>query len=155
VLFLARPFEHFVSVVPSLRKPPNMGGSVMIDGALFDPQAANAIDTARRFAATLKPNETFVDFAGATMLYPLLHRDCPLRQAQIGIMETEAAQREVIERLERNRNVTAALIVFPPALSNIDDVPNRERAPLVWRYLEEHFAPAFEENGVVFWKRRT
>lgn len=154
VLFLARPFEHFVSVVPALRKAHGIGDGVMIEGALFDPQAANAIGTARRFAATLKPNETFVDFAGATMLYPLLRRDCPLRQAQIGIMETQAAQREVIDRLERNRNVTAALIIFPPALSNIDDVPNRERAPLVWRYLNDHFAPAFDENGVVFWKRR-
>jgi len=156
VIILARPFEHFIGVVPSLRKTNGIGAGdgVMIDGALFDPPAASAIQTARRFAATMKPNETFVDFAGATMLYPLLGRDCPLRQAQIGIIETDAAQREVIDRLEHNRNITAALIIFPPALSNIDGVPNRDRAPLVWRYLNDHFAPAFDEGGVVFWKRR-
>jgi hypothetical protein len=33
-------------------------------------------------------------------------------------------------------------------------VSNATRAPLVAQYLQTHFAPAFEQGGVVFWKRR-
>jgi hypothetical protein len=36
----------------------------------------------------------------------------------------------------------------------IDGVPNAIRAPLVARYLREHFRPAYERDGVVIWMRR-
>jgi hypothetical protein len=73
---------------------------------------------------------------------------------EIPFVESPAAQREVIAMLERDRTVRAALIDFPDVFTAIDGVPNRVRAPLVWHYLEQHFAPAFAEHGVVFWIRR-
>jgi hypothetical protein len=159
---LANPFAHVMSVVPGLRETRGLpiGGGAFYTGtprggnAVFDRGAVTAIDAARRYVTTsMKPDETFVDFTNATLLYYLLDRDCPLRQTQVGLYESEPAQREVIGRIERNRKITAALVSFPAAYSSIDGIPNRERAPLVWKYLQEHFALAFDEQGVVFWKR--
>jgi hypothetical protein len=42
---------------------------------------------------------------------------------------------------------------FPDSPGMTDGVANRDRAPLVWRYLQSNFRPAFAENGVVIWRR--
>lgn len=160
VVFLARPFAHVFDLATPLRRshgmslPATLQSPPRARGAAFDPRTAQAIPVAERFVSTLGPRETFFDFANAGLLYYLFDRDCPVRQMHVPMYETEDAQREVIAALERNRNVTAALMVFPSAYSAIDGVPNDDRAPLVRRYLETHFAPAFDEDGVVFWRRR-
>jgi hypothetical protein len=59
----------------------------------------------------------------------------------------------VIVALQRDRSVRAVVIEFPDGLGKIDGVANRDRAPLVWRYLESNFRLAFAENGVVIWRR--
>ena len=119
-------------------------------------------DNAARLAATqtfingaLKPGETFFDFANMPMLYYLFDRRAPVRQYETPFYESEELQREVIERLEGDRSVRAALMQFPnEGVTSIDGVPNAVRAPLVYRYLVQHFQPAYERNGVVFWIRR-
>jgi hypothetical protein len=68
--------------------------------------------------------------------------------------ETVAGQQEVIATLERNRKIRAALIAFPFAYASIDGIANADRAPLVSRYLQTHFAPALDQDGVVIWMRR-
>jgi hypothetical protein len=146
VVLLAEPFRHALIVIPGLREP-------RTEGPLFDPTTTASIDAARRFAATLRPGETFVDFSNSALLYPLLGRDCPLRHIGVTSYQKEEAQREVIARIERNPRIRAALITFPGSNQNIDNVPNSTRAPLVWAYLQRNFTPAFEENGVVFWRR--
>jgi len=145
VVLLAQPFRHVITVIPELRDAQ--------ESPLFDPTTAASISAARRFAATLKPDETFVDFASSGMLYSLLGRDSPLRQVEVANYQADEAQRAVIERIERNRTIRAALISFPGSLQRIDGLSNAERAPLVWAYLQRNFVPAFDENGVVFWKR--
>jgi hypothetical protein len=35
----------------------------------------------------------------------------------------------------------------------IDGVPNAERVPLVWAWLQKHFQPSYSRDGVVFWVR--
>jgi hypothetical protein len=50
--------------------------------------------------------------------------------------------------------VRAALIAFPGSSQNIDGIPNAERAPLVYAWLQRNFTPTFDENGVVFWVRQ-
>jgi hypothetical protein len=50
--------------------------------------------------------------------------------------------------------VRAVLLLYPNGLSHIDGVPNADRTLLVWQYIQQHFRPAFDENGVVFWMRR-
>jgi hypothetical protein len=161
LVLLIKPFGHIFDVASPLRRSHGMhpGDAVAVDlprarGAMFDPASARALEAAQRFMRTLRPNETFVDFANAGLLYYLFDRDCPLRQVEVPQYEHEAAQREVIARLERNRSVRAALMVFPSAYSAIDEVPNAARAPLVYAYLERNFVPSFAEDGVVFWRRR-
>jgi hypothetical protein len=88
------------------------------------------------------------------MLYFLFRRDCPIREYEVAFYETEAAQREVIRRIESNPKIRAALVTASPhGRFTIDGVPNFERAPLVWQYLQENFHPDFAEGDVVFWRR--
>jgi hypothetical protein len=162
VALLIRPFGHIFDVASPLRRTHGIPRGEMqrfdrlprARGVLFDPPTARSLAAMDRYMSSLRPNETFVDFANAGLLYYLFDRECPLRQIEVPQYESEAAQREVIARLERNQSVRAALMVFPSAYSAIDEVPNATRAPLVFAYLQKHFVPAFEEDGVVFWSRR-
>jgi hypothetical protein len=129
---------------------------VAYDGVLLDPDNAEKVAAAQRFIQrTLRPGDTWFDFANMPILYYLFDRDCPVRQYETPLYETEELQREVIARLEANPHVRAALMQFPNrGAVSIDDVPNPVRAPLVFAYLREHFVPAYADRGVVFWVRR-
>ena len=145
VALLAQPFRHVITVVPGLyamKRPP-----------LFDETSDRSIRAARHFGAALKPGDTFVDFTNSALLYALLGRDCPLPFVEVANYQPEKMQRDMIRRIEANKHVTAALISFPGTNSEVDGVPNRERAPLVWAYLQKNFAPSFNEDGVQFWRR--
>lgn len=144
-VLLTQPLRHVIDVIPTLHN--------QAPGPLFNPTVTASIEAARRFAATLQPGETFVDFSNSALLYALLNRDCPLRHVEVASYQSEEMQREVIRRIETNPRIRAALIVFPGSLGAVDGISNSERAPLVWGYLQKHFAPAFEQDGVVFWKR--
>jgi len=156
-LVLAHPFAHVFEVATPLRLAGGAqpGVSPIVDGAAVRPEIGAGIDAARRFVnTTLRPGETWFDFSNSPALYFLLRRACPTRHHQVAFYETAAAQREVIAALERDRSVRAVLIACAGGEASIDGVPNRARAPLVWQYLQSHFSPAFEQNGVVFWIRR-
>ena len=159
LVLVATPFDHIFNFATPVRHTSALpgyapfAGSRRAAGAVFDAATAAALPATQRFLATLKPGDTFFDFANAGMLYYLFERETPIRYNSVPMYETERAQREVIAALERRR-VAAALIAFPSAAANIDGVPNRGRAPLVWQYLQTHYAPAMDENGVVFWRRR-
>ena len=118
------------------------------------PRTGAALASMKKYMATLRPNETFYDFSYAGLLYYLFDRNNPVPQIGPPFYETVEAQNNVIAALERNRDVRAALIAFPDALSGIDGVADAERAPLVWHYLQNNFRPDFDENGVVIWRRR-
>ena len=68
--------------------------------------------------------------------------------------QSEERQREVIARLEGNRKVTAAFIPIEAGQGAFDGVASWDRAPLVWRYLQENFEPAFQEGRVSIWRRK-
>jgi hypothetical protein len=145
VVLLGEPFRHVISVIPELR-----AAKV---GPLFNPMVTTSIRASQRFVATLKPDETFVDFANSALLYALLKRDCPLRQVEVANYQSVEAQHDVIERIRRNPKIRAALIVFPGSDQRVDGITNADRAPLVWSFLQQNFTPAFAEDGVVFWRR--
>jgi len=145
LVLLAEPFRHIISVIPELRSQKQ--------GSMFDPTVTASIQAAQHFAATLKSDETFVDFSNSALLYALLKRDCPLRQIEVANYQSDDAQSEVIARIERNPHIQAALIMFPGSVQRVDGIPNEERAPKVWAYLQQNFTPAFNENGVIFWSR--
>ena len=125
-------------------------------GALLHERDINVIRSVEKYLSlSLQNDETFFDFTNSGMLYFLFRRDCPIREYEVAFYETEAAQREVIRRIESNPNVRAALITATPhGRFTIDGVPNFERAPLVWQYLQENFHPDFAEGDVVFWRRK-
>ncbi|HWO46880.1 MAG TPA: hypothetical protein VNM41_02380, partial [Solirubrobacterales bacterium] len=162
LVFYAKPFALVFDLSSPLRRS---GGADLAEwkeyaavprgrGAVVDPATYQALGSAQRFLSTLKPGETFFDFANASSLYYLFDRPCPVRYLEVPMYERAEEQREVIEVLKRDRSVKAALIAFPTAYTSIDGVPSRDRAPLVQRYLEENFTPVFDEAGVVFWRRR-
>lgn len=145
VVLIAEPLKHVISFIPAMRA----AGPT----PLFDPATNESVEAAKRFVATLPPGETFLDFANSALLYPLTKRDLPLRQVEVAQYESEERQRELIARLEQDRRISAALIAFRPSDQAIDGIPNAARAPQVWAYLQQHFTPAFDEAGVVFWRR--
>jgi hypothetical protein len=161
--FYAKPFSHVFDLALPLRRA---GGIVASDGselagiprargAAMDERTKKGVEAVHHFVSkSLKPNETFYDFSSVGMLYFLFDRDCPTRHPTVPAHESEEMQRSVIAELERNPRIRAALIAFPTGYIDIDGIHNRDRAPLVWKYLQEHFQHSFDENGVVFWTRR-
>lgn len=162
ILVLARPDRHLFQLAAPLRLAHGVpeGDGVRIDtlprarGAVFRPEVAKAVGSAQKFTASLQPGETFYDFSNSGLLYFLLQRNAPTRHQHIPFVEKKELQGEVAERLLVDRSIVAVLIACPGGSSDIDGVPNRVRAPLVWQAIERHFVPSFEENGVVFWRRR-
>jgi xanthosine utilization system XapX-like protein len=125
-------------------------------GAYFHERDAAFLASAQKYLSlTLRPDETFLDFTNSGLLYFLLRRDCPLREYEVAFYESEAQQREVIRRIEANPKVKAVLVpATPGGRFTIDGVPNADRAPLVWQYLQARFQPDFAEGEVAFWRRR-
>jgi hypothetical protein len=125
-------------------------------GVWVERDNARRLEAVRGFLdARLAPGQTFFDFANMPSLYYFFDRRLPIRQKEVGFYETEALQREVIGRLDRDPSVRAALMQFPnQGSTGLDGVPNAVRAPLVFDYLRTHFTPGYEREGVVFWLRR-
>lgn len=125
--------------------------------AWFRRAMARRLDIAQRYTAQLNPHETFFDFSNTPLLYFLLDRRSPIRQVEVPQYESTELQQEVVGRLESDRSVRAVLVAFPhgdgPGIVDMDGVPNRERAPLVWSWIQQHFRPDFAEDGVEFWRR--
>jgi hypothetical protein len=161
-LMIAQPTAH-IAIAGSLRRAhgPIEGGWQELAlprarGALSKTSDAVVIDIVQRYVAShLKPDETWFDFTNRGNLYFLLDRDCPIRQLEVAFYETEERQREVISRIEHNPRIRFALMP-PEPIDNtaVDAVANRDRAPLVYAYLREHFTPDYEEGGVIFWRRK-
>lgn len=124
-------------------------------GALFQRDEAAKLEAARFFVQTaLRPGETFYDFVNLPILYFLLDRPCPVRQYEVPFYQSEEAQREVIARLENDHSVRAVLMSFGTFSSApIDGIPNAQRVPLVWEWIQKHFRPSYSRDGVVFWVR--
>jgi len=124
-------------------------------GALWRASDAAAIRSVQKYVTlSLKPDETFLDFANSGILYFLFRRDCPIRQYEVAFFQSEEAQREVIRRIESNPKIRAVLVTHTPGGRIIVDIPNAWRAPLVQQYLETHFEPDFEEGEIAFWRRK-
>jgi hypothetical protein len=145
-----------IAVFSSVRRQQQIEDTsvTQLGGALFDKHDAEYITTLRTyFAQNLGPSETFFDFTNRGLLFYLLDRRCPVPLNEVAEYESPAAQREVIDHLEKQPEVRYAIIPPPNDPFTIDGVPNSDRAPLVWAYVQQHFRPAFEQGQVVVWKR--
>ena len=156
----AHPAWHLVEAMPAIARPgvsPQVAaiGLPRARGAVVERSVAAPILIADAYMRqTVPPDATYFDFSNVPGLYYLTERRLPIRQIQVAQYEDERLQREVIDTLERDRSVQLALMRFPYFSYALDGVPNATRAPLVAQYLQTHFAPAFEQSGVVFWRRR-
>jgi hypothetical protein len=103
---------------------------------------ADEIGTLRAWMdGVLSPSETYFDFGNEPGLYFLLERRPPVRFPCAPFYEPEAAQREVIAALEREKPPVAILSsgAWP---DTVDGIATHYRAPLVAAYLDEHYAAA-------------
>jgi|GEM_PF-345275 len=125
-------------------------------GAILPRDNAEKLRIVQHFLQTrLRPDETFFDFSNSPILYYLFDKPCPIRQSEVPFFQTPELQREVIARLEADRSVAVALMRLPNGGSTaIDGVENSLRVPLVWSWLQANFEPSFEQDGVVFWRRK-
>ncbi|HEX7191961.1 MAG TPA: hypothetical protein VF381_10375, partial [Thermoanaerobaculia bacterium] len=105
------------------------------------------------FAQNLGPSETFFDFTNRGLLFYLLDRRCPVPLNEVAAYESVDGQLDVVRRVALQPEVRYALIPPPNDGFTIDGVPNRDRAPLVWGYLQQHYRPAFAAGQVVVWRR--
>ncbi|HEX6160629.1 MAG TPA: hypothetical protein VF111_10715 [Thermoanaerobaculia bacterium] len=138
------------SLDPRWRPVPNVARA---RGALFHEYDRKVIASVARYLPTLAKDETFLDFTNRNLLYFLFDRDCPIRYYEVAFYETEDRQREVIAVLASNPKIRAVLVPGPIGAYPVDGIRNRDRAPLVWAYIERHFRPDFAEGDVVFWRR--
>jgi hypothetical protein len=156
----AHPAWHLFEAMPAIARPtvsPQVAaiGLPRARGAVVERSIAPAILIADAYMRqTLPADATYFDFSNVPGLYYLTERRLPIRQIQVAQYEDARLQRAVIDALERDRSVQLALMRFPYFSYALDGVPNATRAPLVAQYLQTHFVPAFDQGGVMFWKRR-
>jgi hypothetical protein len=162
LLMIAQPTTH-LAITASLRHATGpldpKFSTVLLDpprarDVLWPEGDAAMIRATGAYINRLGPDETFFDFTNSGLLYFLFNRDCPIRQVEVAFYEREDLQREVIARIERNPHVVAALVPAFPEHGSVDLVPNAVRAPLVWKYLQDHFRPDYQFGAVVFWRRK-
>ncbi|MDP9361363.1 MAG: hypothetical protein M3P29_07930, partial [Acidobacteriota bacterium] len=156
VLMMAQPTAH-IAIAGALRRshgPIESGWREIAlpraRGALSKTSDAAVIDVVHRYVVShLAPGDTWFDFTNRGNLYFLLDRDCPMRQIEVAFYEPEERQRDVIRRIEQNPRIRFALVpTYPDDTTAVDGVANRDRAPLVFAYLQQHFTPDYEEGGV-------
>ena len=125
-------------------------------GVWIQQDNAMKIAAAQRFIERLPPGTTFFDFANQPALYYLFDRRCPVPEfGGAPFWEPREHQIDVIQRIESDPRVAAALVQFPNrGETSIDNVPNAVRTPLIAAYLAARFRPAYAQDGVVFWVRR-
>ncbi len=162
LLIVATPTSHF-AVLASVRdaRGPVQEGWVEVPeiprakGGLFWHEDAAALRGVQKYAAlALGPEETWLDLTNRGIFYFFLRRDCPIREPEVAFYETEDRQRDVIRRLENDMRIRAVLVPGYTGRYTVDGVPNQERAPLVWQYIQANFEPDFAEGDVVMWRRK-
>jgi hypothetical protein len=99
------------------------------------------------------PGRTFFEYGSEPGLYYLLERRPPVRFSCVPCYESEAAQREVIAALEREKP-PVAILASGSWTDNFDEVPNRARTPLVAAYLDSHYTPAGQVGPRTLARRR-
>lgn len=159
LVIVAVPTTHIgvLGWVRRLRGPAEEGWTTVNDmprarGVLIRDREAAELASAKKYVAlSLQRDETYFDFTNRAILYYFLNRDNPIRHVENAYYETESEQRAVIDAIQHNPKIRAALV--PPGGILVDGVPYETRAPLVWAYLQQHFTPDFEEGRVVFWRR--
>jgi hypothetical protein len=161
LIIVSAPTSHFAVVgsIRDVRAPEPAWVEVReiprARGALFLQHDAAALRGVRKYAdLALAPDETWLDLTNRGIFYFLLRRDCPIREPEVAFFQRDERQREVIRSLESDPRIRAVLIPGPSGQYNVDHVPNQERVPLVWQYVQANFVPDFAEGDVVMWRRK-
>jgi hypothetical protein len=159
--WLRRPVWLFVTIADSIansRPPPGLEAlsePPRAHGALFSTEDAAIVvatgEALRR--GGFRETDTWLDFSSMPGLYYLFDRDCPIRYYEVGFFESEKAQREVIDAVERNPRVRGVLL-GSHWFGSIDGVTNAVRAPLVDAFIREKFRPFYRKGDIELWLRK-
>ena len=107
--------------------------------AMLERDQAKDLGNLRRVIDEAVPaGRTFFDFGNEPGLYFLLNRRPPVRYSCVPSYETIEKQEEVIAALERVRP-PIAILSSGTVGDAFDGVSNRDRAPLVARFLDTHY----------------
>ena len=129
-------------------------GAPRAAGVLIRETQIPMLQSAKDFIEShLGPDQTFFDFANRPLLYYLFEKPAPIPQYEVAHFQRAKRERETARALERDRSIQAVLIRYGDE-SDVDGIPNRERAPKVWEIIERDFQPAWDRDGVVFWIRK-
>jgi hypothetical protein len=116
--------------------------SVRVPGygsAMLARDQASDVQNLRRVIDEVVPRgKTFFEFGNEPGLYFLLGRRPPVRYSHVPSYQTIEKQHEVIAALERERP-PVAILSSGTERDSFDGVPNRDRAPLVQRFLDSHY----------------
>jgi hypothetical protein len=108
----------------------------------------------RRFLdERLRPGETFVNFTNQSALHYCAGRLNPLPYYEIPLLEDASGQERAIRRLEERKPPLVLLEWGNPDETAIDGIPNRERAPRLWRYLMQEYPRTIAAAGCL-WRAR-
>jgi hypothetical protein len=119
----------------SMRALPR-GGSARVPREQADDLAA----LRRTIDGAIGPSETFFDFSNEPALYFLLGRRMPMPYLGPEFYETEGAQRRIVALCEREEP-PLAIARAGNGLDSLDGIANEIRAPIVAKYLAEHYRP--------------
>lgn len=146
-LLLLRPDVALSRLIVSIEGAAEVRRKDVVDAAPFGGHASAILDRhqahdlviLRRVIDGVVPRgKTFFDFGNEPGLYFLLDRRPPVRYCCVASYQTAEKQREVIADLERERP-PVAILSSGTATDAFDSVSNRDRAPLVARFLDAHY----------------
>ena len=108
----------------------------------------------RRFLdERLRPGETFVNFTNQAALHYCTGRLNPLPYYEIPLLEDASGQEWAIRRVQERRPPLVLMEWGIPDETAIDGIPNRERAPRLWRYLMQEYPRTIAAAGCL-WRAR-
>jgi hypothetical protein len=103
------------------------------------------------FDQTMEPNETFIDFSNAPMLYIYTKRETPMYINQTPtFLSDEVSQKSYLEEI-KSYSIPYAVFADKLGFPGMDDVPNHIRSYRVAEYLYQNYVPFVKVNGFDVW----
>jgi len=102
----------------------------------------------------LKVGEPFFAFTNDASWYYLLDRVCPTAYPCLWVASPKVFQQQVVDSLERKK---IRIILYKNSFwaSDIDDIPDTERFPIITQYIQDHYVPYKKIADQEIWIRKS
>ena len=111
------------------------------------------VETITFLKSRINDNEPFVTLTNEASWYYFINQACPTRFPLVWFALSHKNQLAFIESL-RTEQVRYILVRNSHWANNIDDIPNQQRLPLLFTYVEEHYHPLTTIDGNEIWERK-